>query len=157
MNAYLYECSSSHNGTDEEKELYNITYKTHEFINNHIWAISLIHSLVPTAYIGSFTAPNIKKGMHLFHYYANAMRYLSHKYGTFLYDWNLLLISHNKDVYLRDRLHPARPYSTSFGGTTCTTCIYAYHLYTIFDMYTLLVHTLSFICLLYYVYRDTST
>ena len=116
LSAYVDECKVLNSGKDEEKEVYNITYKTHEFIRNHVWAISLIHSLVPTAYIGAYTVPNIKWGMHLFHYYTNSMRYISHKYGTFLYDWNLLLISHNKDVYLKDGHHPARPYSASFTG-----------------------------------------
>ena len=99
---------------DVKGEMRNATQRLEEFISNHEWAISLIRSIVPTAYIGSHTVPNIKWGMHLFHHYANSMRYISHKHGTFMYDWNLLLSSHQNYDYLRDGHHPSVPYSVSF-------------------------------------------
>eukprot|EP01036_Dinobryon_divergens_P025067 gene25067-33580_t len=112
--AYLNQSQTLHEGVNDEEKVRDATRIMDEFTANHEWAVDYLRSLVPTAYIGSHTVPNIKWGMHLFHHYANRMRYNSKKMGTFLFDWNLLLLSHRSDSYLRDFHHPTKNISISF-------------------------------------------
>jgi hypothetical protein len=86
------------------------------FTNDHIADITQIRSLLPSAYVGAHTIPTIKWGLHMFHHFTNAMRYVSSLTHSFLFDFNLMLahMSDKKDEYLRDYHHPNEMYTVRF-------------------------------------------
>jgi hypothetical protein len=103
---YLNHSKAWHAEVNEDAEVNNATAIMEEYVNNHMWAHNMIRSLLPNAYIGSHTIPPINWGMHLFHQYQNALRYLSASTDAFLFDWGLLMLPHLTTDYLRDFHHP---------------------------------------------------
>jgi len=86
------------------------------FIENNLWAIKLIRQLSPSSYIGTHTIPRIKHELNLdlFAHFENAVRFIAHQSGIFLFDWNLQFANMNPDEYLRDNTHPSYWYSSGF-------------------------------------------
>mmetsp|Transcript_18397 Transcript_18397/g.17709 ORF Transcript_18397/g.17709 Transcript_18397/m.17709 type:complete len:402 (+) Transcript_18397:228-1433(+) len=90
-----------------------------QFLHDNVIAYDLIRSISPTSILGTHTIPTPLWGLHLFHRYENGLRYLSDIANLVLFDWNLLLSSHqNKTSYLRlgDPHHPNVAYSNSFAN-----------------------------------------
>ena len=77
------------------------------FLENYKFAVSEIRRLLPHAYIGTHTIPNIRGVGQLFFRYQNMLRYVSSSSNDiFLVDWHMLLDGHNASLHLRDDIHP---------------------------------------------------
>eukprot|EP01041_Mallomonas_annulata_P012456 gene12456-26205_t len=88
-----------------------------KLIKDYEWAFGYLRKEIPSAYLGTHTVPKIKWGLHLFHQYQNALRFISlNDPNIFLYDFELLVNNLSSDEYLLDRHHPNNNYSTSFSN-----------------------------------------
>ncbi len=110
----LHTKSSRMESTVDESKL-NKTEILQTYIANMERNIEQIHRLLPNTYVGTHTVPVITWGLHMFHDYMNANRYLSHALRYFfIYDWTLALLGQDTRSYLRDVHHPNPHHTATF-------------------------------------------
>jgi len=108
--------SAMTNGEFDESNI-NKTELINHMIHTYTEDFKQIKTLLPNAYIGTHTVPQIKWGAHLFSPIQNLLRYLSaENLGLFLFDLNLMTMDFNPNKVLRDVHHPNRVFSLYFGN-----------------------------------------